>query len=327
MQAKVKGRMSDWRKTQRKRFGGMTIAETWVQIRYLKDLKQIFARLADPGWWGDAHRESVAHWLSRRRAAPERIEGFEAVIEIDRPSILTSGTAFPIGGRIVHSDNSIVELKPHEAAELQRRLRAVVDETVQAFWHDHQLAEKMVRSPTGVIIGQAAKQSDEMSDREFELIERRNIREITLRDNAPEFLDVADDAFLCRYEGDGGLPSSCLVVRHAAKGRKFIALIQIKNGGTSPTMMFDALISRVQKRLYPWAQEAEWYDVWLDPFSSNLGMACVNENKDGSLEWTKPSSGPEMVQIMKKIHQARKQLADSGQLSEDDLDALKQLSP
>lgn len=317
---KTKGRMTGWRNQRRQRYGGMAVIDTWVQARHLKELRAIFARLAEPGWWGNAHRQAVAHWLHRRRAAPQRVEGLQSAIEIDRPSIGINGAVVPIGGRIIHPDGTFVELEPHEAAELQEQVHAALEGAVMGFLRRHKL-ESTVRHSTGVVTDRAGMNLPvaSMTDKEFEANEERTIRRIAVQTKTEGYTDLTEDAFICHYEGAGGLPSACLVVRHAAGDRKLVALIEIADGGTPPTVLFETLAPRVEKKLYPWAgpSTVEWLDVWLDPFSSSdkIGLARVRwQDPNGpprAPEWMEASPGPEMMQMMQKIAAARKMFAET----------------
>jgi hypothetical protein len=324
---KAKGRMTGWRNQKRQLYGGMAVVDTWVQARHSKELRTIFARLAEPGWWGDAHRQAVAHWIHRRRAAPRRFEGLHSAIEIDRPSIGINGAVVPIGGRIIRPDGTFVELEPHEAAELQEQVHAALEGAVMGFLRRHKL-ESTVRDSTGVVTDRAGMNLPvaSMTDKEFKANEERTIRRIAVQTKTEGYTELTDDAFICHYEGVLGVPSLCLVVRHAAGDRKLVALVEIKNGGTPPTIMFDTLASRIEKKLYPWAEPStvEWLDVWLDPFSvpDKIGLARVRwpdpNGPPRDPEWVEAPSGPEMIPMMQKIAATRKIFAEIYHLDEDD---------
>lgn len=300
------GRMTRWREAQRRRAGGMVEISTWVPSRAATFLKEIFGRLADPGSRGDAYRQIATAWLKRRRVVGDNFDGGLWWAEIDRPILGTSWYSRPAGGRVVHIDDTWVELTPDEASEVKEKCRAAISGVLQQ-WLDAKGLTGRVVDKVGVAPDTYFSRGDfrpgpddvllrPVDDDEFE----RNEVEIAqaVKDAALKAsLHPTDDPTIVYFSGVGGFPSRCHAIHQRIGGRVLFALVHVPNGGTSPTNMILELIKKMHRQFYPGLQlrDIDWFDCWVLPWESpdEPTIARVVEGEGGIPNWQAPGDLPE----------------------------------
>jgi hypothetical protein len=107
------------------------------------------------------------------------------------------------------------------------------------------------------------------------------LTEAALRSREPP----VNDPSVIEYERVSGFPSFCQIAHRKQGDRVQFALIHMKNGGTSPTNMFESLATHLRQRFYPNvdAGKIDWFDVFpadvyvLMPFTiESVVMKHVN---------------------------------------------------
>ena len=287
------GRMREWREAQRQRAGGMTQLTTWVPSRSAKFLKEIFARLADPGERGEDYRLVVAPWRWRRRVVADRFPGINFSAEIDLPYHGPHWFTRPAGGRVTGSYETWIELTPNEAGEVSSLCRAAVSEALSGWLRERGLYGK-VRDHVGVALepdfarpghplGKDESVIRPATEAAFEENEAKIAREVE-REALRSCRHPTDDPTVVYYEGFFGIPSRCHVVHRREGNRVLFALGHIQHGGTSPTNMIEELTVEMWKRFYPedHFDSIEWFDCWPQPFSmrGEVSVSRVILSKD-----------------------------------------------
>jgi hypothetical protein len=280
-------RMRKWRERKRQRLGGLVQVLVWVRSEHENALRSLFEKLADPDWIGEAYRAVVAPWLLRNRPPAQVFDGDETRSEIDRPFLDDGARVVPMGGRVFGTGDTMVELTPFEAAELDKRIKVVLDEVHTAFIREFDLQDR-IRDTTGVIAQEQAsylRGTKEMvreydvdrpvGEAQFWANERTIARRVmSLTEGVPE--DRGEGCFIYPYAGLHRFPSRCLVVtslRHpefqSSPEQPLVALVKLDHGGTPPTVCFERLASELRRALLPEtpADAINWYDASRDALS------------------------------------------------------------
>lgn len=272
------GRMREWREAQRQRPGGMTQLTTWVPTRAADYLKDIFARVADPGERGEDYRLVVASWIRRRRVVGERFPGTDFSAEIDLPYHGPHWFMRPAGGRVTGSYDTWVELTPTEADEVSLLCKVTVSKVLSGWLREHELYGKL-RDHTGVALdpefaqpGYSPRKDESVirpaDDAAFAENEAKIAREVE-REALQSRRHPTDEPTVVYYEGFHRIPSRCHAVHRREGKRVLFALGHIQHGGTSPTNMIDELAIEMWKRFYPRERfgSIEWFDAWPEHHS------------------------------------------------------------
>jgi hypothetical protein len=304
-------RTREWRARRRGHPGGLVQVISWVPRDYVGPLRKIFGLLADPDWRGMAFRRAVAHWLYRRRPVLFRASGDGYSIEIDAPEIDDDRELIPIGGRVFGIDHTFVELTPHEAHDLNKKVQKAIGQVAQDFIASRGL-DKNLRDRTGVLPAEVAphhtgyRPSDMKvydvdrpdSDAQFEAREAVVASEICATHEGVAIDAISDGLYEMRHTGGAGIPSRALLLvgKPGELGRTIdhagglIALIGLPCGGTPPTLVFAHLAKAVRENLLADIGDApmRYLDVEPDEFSA-AGALRISEVKPGrdraTLEW------------------------------------------
>ena len=262
----IMNRMRLWR--QKKRFtesGVMTQVCVWAPERSEDLVRRICERVAEPTERGDSLRCVLVRQLNRLRTISRAWSGMTWRMELDGPYVGPYWFMKPIGGRIMGTDSTHVELSPIEAETLEKRLVACCDREISAWLDANKLLGK-VRDNTGVVCGtdtpQTLSESRPADEAAFAANEARiakGIVDVGVLDRTPPM----DDPSIIQFEGISGFPSFCQIAHRRNGDRVQIALIYAQNGGTSPTNMFECLATHVRHLFYPetHAAQIDWFDV------------------------------------------------------------------
>lgn len=304
------GRMREWRDVQRRKAGGMVQLTTWVPQRSAEYLRDIFARLADPGERGDDYRLVVARWPRRRRVVAQHCEGTDFSAEIDLPFLGPHWYMQPAGGRVTGPGETWIELTPAEAGEVSSRCKNATSDALAGWLREHDLLGKL-RDHTGVALdtdfassSYPARDDDSLmrpdTEEAFLENEARIARELE-REALRSRKHPTDDPTVVEYEGAFGVPSRCHALHRREGDRVLFALGHIRHGGTSPTNMIGELATRMRARFYPDmpAERIEWFDCWSGydtSFGDGVRIARVHLQCDTRGRYTDPqwSHGPEL---------------------------------
>ena len=264
----IMNRMRRWR--QKKKFGQSGLLNqvcVWAPERSEELVRSICERVAEPTERGESLRGLLVRQLNRLRTVLESWHGATLRLEIDGPLVGPWWYMKPMGGRIIgNSDRTHVELTPHEAEDIQRRMRACWERELAAWLDSHNLRDE-VRDDTGVVVGsdmylpKASKRrpADEAAFAANEARIANTVRDEAIAHRTPpvEYRSILE------YEGRDCYPSFCQLVHRCIDVRIQIALIHAEFGGTNPTNMFEDLATHVRQKLYPAvaADKIEWYDV------------------------------------------------------------------
>lgn len=272
------GRMREWREAQRQKSGGMVQLTTWVPSRSAEFLRDIFARLADPGERGSDYRLVTSFWTRRRRAVGDWFRGFDFSAEIDLPFHGPHWHMRPAGGRVYGSGETWIELTPNEAQDVDRACREAVSAALSTWLREHDLHGKL-RDHVGVALGTdfshpayPSREGDSVirpeTEDAFEANEAKIAREVE-REALQSRRHPTDDPTVVYYEGFHKIPSRCHVVHRREGDRILFALGHIQYGGTSPTNMIEELAAEMWKRFYPKDRFdcIEWFDAWPERYS------------------------------------------------------------
>lgn len=285
-------RMRKWRERQRRRLGGLVQVAVWVRSEHESALRTLFEKLADPDLIGEAYRAAVSPWLLRNRPPAKIFEGETTHSELDRPLIDNGAGLLPMGGRIFGHGDTMVELSPHEASELDKRIRAAHEEVHVAFIRDFDLKDR-VRDTTGVITDQQASYVHGTAHKVREYDVDRPVGEAQFWANeraiagrAASFSEgiIEDRGEGCVIYGYAGLhrfQSRCLVVTslqhpefQSSPGQPLVALVKLDGGGSPPTVCFERLASELRRTLLPEtpADAVVWYDAGRDTLSPTRAL-------------------------------------------------------
>lgn len=279
-------RMRLWRSKKMSQEAGRLVQIcVWTPERAAALTREICNRVAEPNARGEELRNTLRKQTERRRTVGYEWRGFSAQVEIDRPLIGPWWHLMNIGGRILGPDDTHIELSPEEARALSERLSRCCQREIEAWLDEHKL-RRQVRDHTGVVVGNFApsdpnRPSDEDSFAENEATIAKAITEAALRSRKPP----VNDPSVIEYEGVSGFPSFCQIAHRKQGDRVQFALIHMKNGGTSPTNMFESLATHLRQRFYPNvdAGKIDWFDVFpadvyvLMPFTiDSVVMKHVN---------------------------------------------------
>lgn len=285
-------RMRKWRERQRRRLGGLVQVAVWVRSEHEGALKTLFEKLADPDWIGEAYRAAVAPWLLRKRPPARIFEGETTHSELDRPLIDNGACLLPMGGRIFSSGDTMVELSPIEAAELERRICAAHEKVHAAFIQDFDLQNR-IRDTTGVIADEQASYVHGTAGKVREYDVDRPVGEARFWANERAIAgraashaegiieDRGEGCVIYGYDGLHGFPSRCLVVTslqhpeyQSSPGQPLVALVKLNHGGSPPTVCFERLASELRRTLLldtP-ADAVVWYDAGRDTLSPTRSL-------------------------------------------------------
>jgi len=288
--------MKQWREAQRQRAGGMVEISTWVPQRSAKFLKEIFARLGDPSERGENYRTVVSSWSKRRRVVGTEYFGTFYSAEIDLPFVGPHWHLRPAGGRVTGLHGTWIELTPDEAQEVSEQCRDAVSSVLKE-WLTKNGMHGSVRDHVGVVpdqyfgLGEDQLRAGDsivrpVSDDEF----AKNEAEIAqgVADAAAKSrLHHSDDPTIVYYPGAWGFPSRCHAIHRQDGDKVLFALVQVPNGGTSPTNMIEELTKRMHKKFYPYVpfSKIEWFDAWRLPWAGDKDVEIsrvVFEKSNGS---------------------------------------------
>jgi hypothetical protein len=266
-------RMREWREAQRRKAGGMVPLTTWVPARAAEYLKDIFARLADPGERGEDYRRVVDRWLYRRRVQAACYPGDGLSAEIDLPFFGPSCHRRPAGGRIIGSTRTWIELTPDEADDISVQCQRAVSAALSTWVMEHDLIGRK-RDHTGVALGrmfckpgyQPEAGESIIRPKDDEAFEKNEaaIAHAVERAALQAHLHPSEDPSVVYYPGFHGIPSRCHVVHRREGDRVLFALGHIEHGGTSPTKLIEELAVRMHRCFYPDIpfDRIEWFDAW-----------------------------------------------------------------
>lgn len=285
-------RMRKWRERQRRRLGGLVQVAVWVRSEHEGALKTLFEKLADPDWIGEAYRAAVAPWLLRNRPPARVFEGETTHSELDRPLIDDGTHLLPMGGRIFGRGDTMVELSPSEAAELDKRIRAAHEEVHATFIRDYDLQDR-VRDTTGVIADEQASYVRGTAGKVREYDVDRPVGEAQFWANERAIAgraashvegvieDRGESCVIYGYAGLHGFPSRCLVVTslqhpefQSSPEQPLVALVKLDHSGSPPTVYFERLASELRRMLLPEtpADAVVWYDAGRDTLSPTRSL-------------------------------------------------------
>ncbi len=262
-------RMRLWRtKKTSQEAGRLTQVCVWAPEQDAEFVRQICARVAEPTVRGYDLRKTLQQQLDRRRTLYTEWSGFDCKAEIDYPFVGPWWFMRNIGGRIIGSLGTHIELSPEEATGLKDRLRRACQHEIDAWMREQKLVG-VVRDHTGVVISQPVDIEGEdkdirrpADDVEFAANEARIARSVNEAAVASRKPPVKDPSVI-EYEGFHGFPSFCQIAHRRHEGRVQFALIHMPNGGTSPTNMIESLATHLRQHFYPKVDPGliDWFDV------------------------------------------------------------------
>lgn len=290
----VRERVSQWRNAMRTAHGGSTQPGVWVPTRYADFLKEVIGRLSQLGTMGDEYRSIAYLWLNRRRPVAHHYTGFGYSLEIDGPSVGAYWYNLPMGGRVMGEMGTWVELTPDEAEEVHSKVRRAVGSTLEEWLREKELLGHIV-DHTGVATdvawsdprypeSQYTSIARPATDDDFQANEVRIARDVE-RDAYRRRRHPTDDPTIEYYEGFHGYPSRCHIIHRQINGNVLFALGHVKNGGTSPTNMFENLATLLRRKYYPKIAPGQirWFDVWIDvPYDGQKRINSVELTWNGS---------------------------------------------
>jgi hypothetical protein len=248
--------------------GRQTQICVWTPEHDAELVREICARVVEATSRGEELRRSLTSKSSRRRTIYAQWLGTALRVEIDYPFVGPRRSMLNIGGRIIGSNGTHIELSPEEAADLKDCLSGVCQKEIRSWVKSHKLLGR-VRDDTGVVTDQqlldrtAAKDPNRPADKTAFAANEAKIARAVMEAVRPTLKQHADDNSVIEYEGLSGFPSFCQIAHRKQGDRVQFALIHMNPGGTSPTNMFAGLATYVRQRFYPEvdAGQIDWYDV------------------------------------------------------------------
>jgi hypothetical protein len=245
---------------------GMRQISIWVPKEQADWLRELFSRIGENTVDGHFFRNFLNPILYRRRAPGRRFPSNFLNCEIDGAYIGVGQKNAPIGGRIFNFTDTLIELSPIEAQELESELDEAIGRILTNFVKKNSLSGK-IRNTTSVITDKHFLRDvelDIMNDESFERSESRTIQgytEYAYSQGQP----IIQDESIYKFLGFWNAPSRCQIVEDkTTDGDLFVAFIHIRYAGTSPTNMIEELCDEIKRTRYPDTPAANltWLDVY-----------------------------------------------------------------
>ena len=245
---------------------GMRQISVWVPKEDGNWLREVFSRVGDNTVEGQCFRNFLKPAFMRRRAPGRRYPSNFLACEIDGAYIGVGNEVAPIGGRIYNFTDTLIELSPSEAQDLENEVEQAIEKVLANFLKKNALSGK-VRNTTGVVTDRNFLRDvelDIMEDEVFERSETRIVQDFTdhaFARNRP----IVQDQSIYKFLGFGNAPSTCQIVEDTTpEGGVYVAFIHIPHAGTSPTNMIQELADEIKRSRYPDipSDKITWLDVW-----------------------------------------------------------------
>jgi len=245
----------------------------WTHREHADQLQQDFSKIGENTQRGAMLRSALSWVHTRRRPLKAAFHGNPLTLEVDLPTFQVGEKRAPAGGRIYGDGSTLIELDPHEAAQLENALQEAISPILVA-WLDEKGLKNQVRNGTGVVVDVKELVPNSTSDlvnppkppkTDAEFAESESLIQQKFEYSAfhnRAILPIDPSIYL--YHGFWNTPSACRLVHGRFEEKICVGFVHLRWSGTSPTNYIEHLAYEIHTKYYAKMSPDSiyWYDIW-----------------------------------------------------------------